>query len=243
MILLRSALFNAYFVALTLLLGLAGVGFRLLSPGRIPGLTRFWVRAVVGAARVICGIRFRVVGLDRLPPGPCLIAARHQSAYDALVWMLLAPRCCYVLKRELTRIPLVGPLIVRMGMIVVDRERGATAMRALLRQADRAVREGRQIVIFPEGTRAPDQRLLPLQPGVAAIAARTGLPVFPVVTDAWRVWGRRAFRKRPGVVRFVILPPIEAGLAREELMRRLSTALSATPAEVTPPEDAAARGA
>ena len=86
-------------------------------------------------------------------------------------------------------------------------------MRGLMRDAARAVAEQRQIVIFPEGTRAAPGTLLPLQPGVAALAAATGLPVIPVVTDSGRCWGRRAFRKRPGVIHIVLLPPIPAGNA------------------------------
>ena len=114
---------------------------------------------------------------------PALIASQHQSAFDTFVWLTLVPRCCYVLKRELLRIPLFGPLMPLAGMIAVDRERRRRALRGLLRDGERAVREGRQIVIFPEGTRAEPGAMLPLQPGVAALAARTGLPVIPVVTD------------------------------------------------------------
>ena len=108
---------------------------------------------------------------------------------DTLIWLTLLPRCCYVMKHELLRIPLLGPMMGKTRMIAVDRSAGAASMRHLLREADRAVREGRQIVIFPEGTRGAPGRPLPLQPGIAAIAARTGLPVIPVVTDSGRLWG------------------------------------------------------
>lgn len=154
-----------------------------------------------------------------------LIASAHQSAFDTFVWLVLVPRCCYVLKQELLRIPLFGPLVQSTGMISVDRTGGASAMRGLLREAERAVREERQIVIFPEGTRAEPGTLLPLQPGVAALAARTGLPVVPVVTDSGLCWGRRAFRKRPGTIHIRLLEPIPAGIRREELMQRLDSAL------------------
>ena len=98
-------------------------------------------------------------------------------------------------------------------MIAVDRSGGARAMRGLMRDAARAVAERRQIVIFPEGTRAEPGAVLPLQPGIAALAASTGLPVIPVVTDSGRCWGRRAFRKYPGVIHIVLLPPIPCGTA------------------------------
>jgi 1-acyl-sn-glycerol-3-phosphate acyltransferase len=147
----------------------------------------------------------------------------HQSAFDTLVWLTLVPRCCYVMKQELLRIPLLGPLMGKTGMIAVDRAAGAASMRHLLREADRAVREVRQIVIFPEGTRGAPGQLLPLQPGVAALAARTGLPVIPVVTDSGLRWGRRAFHKHAGVIHIRLCPPIAAGTPREILMRQLDS--------------------
>jgi 1-acyl-sn-glycerol-3-phosphate acyltransferase len=178
------------------------------------------------ALRLICGIRLEVHGTEHLHgDGAMLIASRHQSAFDTVVWLTLLPRCCYVLKRELLRIPLFGPLMPLAGMIAVDRAGGATALRGLLREGDRAVREGRQIVIFPEGTRADPGAVLPLQPGIAALAARTGLPVIPVVTDSGLCWGRRAFHKRPGTIHIRILAPIPAEIGRDELMRRLDRAL------------------
>ena len=153
-----------------------------------------------------------------------LIASRHQSAFDTIVWLLLVPRCCYVLKRELLRIPLFGPLMPLAGMIAVDRSAGAGALRGLLRDGDRAKQEERQIVIFPEGTRAEPGRLLPLQPGVAALASRTGLPVIPVVTDSGHCWGRRSFRKRAGTIHIRILAALPAG-DRGGLMQSLTQAL------------------
>jgi 1-acyl-sn-glycerol-3-phosphate acyltransferase len=118
-----------------------------------------------------------------------------------------------------------GPLIPLAGMIPIDRSGGAAALRTLLREADRAVAERRQIVIFPEGTRAEPGATLPLQPGIVALAARTRLPVFPVVTDSGSVWGRRAFSKRPGTIHIQVLDPIEPGLNRQEFMKRLEEAV------------------
>ena len=109
------------------------------------------------------------------------------------------------------------------GMIAVDRSGGANALRGLMREGERAIREERQIVIFPEGTRAEPGAMLPLQPGVAALAARTRLPVVPVVTDSGRCWGRRAFHKRPGTIHIRVLEPIPTGIGRDQLMRRLES--------------------
>jgi 1-acyl-sn-glycerol-3-phosphate acyltransferase len=227
MILLRSLLFAGWFYGLTTIMALGTVPLRLFAPLRALGYAKLWARLILGGLRLICGIRFSVTGLEHLPPtGPALIASMHQSAFDTLVWEQLAPRFVFVLKKELTRIPLFGPTLLTAGMIAVDRDGGAAAVRTLLRDADRAVAQDRQIVIFPEGTRVAPGAGAPLQPGIAALAARTRLPVIPVVTDSGRYWGRHAFRKYPGQIRIALLPPIEAGLPREALMQRLQTAFA-----------------
>lgn len=227
MILVRSALFNLYFFAVTATFSALGVGFRLFAPRHILAIPMLWARWVLAGLRVICGIRFEVLGEERLPRGgAALIASRHQSAFDTVVWLALLPRCSYVVKRELARVPLFGGMMEPAGMIVVDRAAGAGAMRHLMREADRAAREERQIVIFPEGTRTASGEMGPLHPGVAAMAARTRLPIIPVITDSGRFWGRRAFRKTPGTIRIALLPPIPPGGRREILMAELAAALS-----------------
>jgi 1-acyl-sn-glycerol-3-phosphate acyltransferase len=227
MIFLRSALFNVVFFSVTFVLSLYGTAIRIVAPHRVLRLAMFWARLTVALARAICGIRVEVTG--ELPSGAALIASRHESALDTFVWLTLVPDACYVLKRELLRIPLFGPLIRKAGMIAIDRNAGAAALRSLLRDGDRAVQEGRQIIIFPEGTRADPGMVLPLQPGVAALAAHTGLPVIPVVTDSGRLWSRRAFRKQPGVVHIALLAPIASHTPREKLLSALETAFHTDP--------------
>jgi 1-acyl-sn-glycerol-3-phosphate acyltransferase len=238
----RSALFNLFFFLSTFLLVFPGTVVRLIAPERVLGYASAWARLELAALRIICGIGFEVTGREHLPSGgPALIASRHQSAFDTLVWMILVPRCCYVLKRELLKIPLFGPMVSAARMIALDREAGASALRALVKQGEEAALAGRQIVIFPEGTRADPGAPLPLQPGVAALAAHLGLAVVPVATDSGLFWGRRAFRKNPGKICIAIQPPIPPGLPRRELMRRLDAVLR-DEAELGTDECAAASG-
>ncbi len=224
MTLIRSALFNVWSFGVSFLLLLPATAVSLVAPGRMLGFASLWARVVLAGLGPICGIRVVVTGREHLPVrGAALIASMHQSAFDTLVWMTLLPRCCYVLKQELLRVPLFGRLIPPSGMIAIDRFGGMQSLRALMQEGVRASREQRQIVIFPEGTRAAPGQILPLQPGIAALAASTGLPVIPVVTDSGLYWGRRSFRKRPGTIHIAIQPPIPAGLRRQELMQRLET--------------------
>jgi 1-acyl-sn-glycerol-3-phosphate acyltransferase len=230
---LRSLLFNIWFYGLTVVFAAGGIGLRAVAPGRALAYARVWAGLVLSGLRPLCGITWKVSGWRHMPTsGPALIASMHQSAFDTLVWEVLAPNFTYVLKRELTRIPLFGPMLHATGMIAVDREAGAAAIRDLLRAGDRAAAAGRQIIIFPEGTRVAPGETAVLHPGVAALAARTRLPVIPVATDSGKCWGRRAFRKRPGVIHVSIQPPIEPGLPRAVLMARLAAAFARGTAEI-----------
>jgi 1-acyl-sn-glycerol-3-phosphate acyltransferase len=227
MMLVRSAVFNGLFFGGSLVLTLVATVMRLVAPERVLDVAMLWGRYLVGVSRLVCGIRLEVSGLEHIPPGAALIASRHQSAFDTFVWLTLLPRCCYVFKQELRRIPLFGPLIGAAGMIEVNRQGGGAAIRSLLVEADRAVREERQIVIFPEGTRSEPGSPVILQSGIAAMASRTGLPVIPVSTDSGWCWGRRSFRKRSGTIRILIGRPIPARTERKALMRALEQGLSA----------------
>jgi len=234
MTLLRSLLFNLFYFTSTAVLLIPGIAVWLFFPSRSLALATLWARVELAAARLICGIKLDVTGREHLPQGAALIASRHESAFDTLVWLLLVPRPSYVMKQELTRIPIFGGMVRPAGMIPVDRDGGGAAMRALMRAGADAAKAGRQIIIFPEGTRMDPGRDVELQPGIAALAAATRLPVIPVVTDSGSYWGRRAFRKRPGTIRIVILPPLPAGLARGALMDGLGDAMRTGMAALRP---------
>jgi 1-acyl-sn-glycerol-3-phosphate acyltransferase len=232
MIWLRSAAFQAYFhVMTTLLLLVAGLPALLLPPRFSLRLARFWARAVLGGLRVICGVKLEVLRADLLPPGPCVIASRHESAFDTFVWLTLRPCCAYVVKAELAAAPVLGALIRRAGMIVVDRTGGAQALRGLLRDGAAAAAAGRTVVIFPEGTRMAPGSVAAIQPGVAALAAALRLPVAPVATDSGERWGRRAFRIVPGVVRVAVRPVLPAGTGRVALTAGIAAGIQWAPVD------------
>ena len=217
---LRSLLFNIYFIGGTALTIIVGVPMLAFPPPLLIRFIGFWARSMLGGLRVICGVRLEVKGMENLPPGGSIIAAKHQSAFDTLVWLVLVPNSVYVAKKELMGIPGWGWLARHCGQLSVDRTAGAAALRTMVREAKATLAAGRPVVIFPEGTRtAPGERVT-YQPGVAALAAASGAPVVPVATDSGRLWGRRAFRKTPGVIHISILPPLPR-LPRAALMSTL----------------------
>lgn len=239
MIVLRSVLFNIFYLGWTLLLAvlylplLAGPR-RLLMP-----FVRFWLRGFIGGARVIAGIRWRVEGRENLPKGACIIASKHQSAWETLFLHLLLDDPAYVLKKELLRLPLVGWYMAKAGSIAIDRKAGMGALKQVMRRAEPVLAEGRQIIIFPEGTRVAPLVEAPWHPGVSALYSRfssTGsvphAPVVPVALNSGVFWGRNSFLKRPGTVVLRILPPMPPDLDKKTFLAELRARIDGTSDEL-----------
>lgn len=221
---LRSALFYVWLLLATLALGLVSFAIRAFARQHALWLGQVWAAAVLAGLRVLCGVCWTVTGREHLPPdGPMLIASQHQSAFDTLVWMTLLPRVSYVYKSELARIPIVGPMLLASGQTPVRRQARGAAIQGLLLEAERAVADRRQIIIFPQGTRTAPGTDVRLRTGIVALAHHTGLPVVPVATDSGHVWRRRAFRKRSGVVHLVVCPALAPDLSSSELLSAIAT--------------------
>lgn len=227
MLWIRSLAFNIAFWTTTACVALFGLPILFAAPRRWVMLTiRWYAKLVMVELRLISGVNVRIEGAERLPKaGAALIAAKHQSAFDTLVWLILVPDACYILKKELLRLPLWGWWATRSGQIAVDRAAGGSAMRHLIKAGRQAALDGRQLVIFPEGTRTAPHERVAYQPGIAALAAATGLPVLPVATDSGRCWARDAFLKRPGTITISVLPLLPAGLRREVLLTTLEAVI------------------
>lgn len=222
---LRSALFVLVFYGGTLLwvaASFAAVPFGAESVRRV---VTGWARYHRRCAAALLGIRARVEG--SVPSGPTLVAAKHQSMFETLDLVVLLPSPAVVMKRELQSIPLFGTLTRRYGIIPIDRAGGAGALRRMLKAGEAAIAEGRPIVIFPEGTRVAPGEAPPLQPGFAGLYRALGLPVVPVALDSGRLWPRRGFVKRPGLVTMRFGEPIPPGLPRKEVEARVHAAINA----------------
>jgi 1-acyl-sn-glycerol-3-phosphate acyltransferase len=222
---IRSALFALVFYPGSVIFVLAAVAVAPVSRPGLMAVSHGWARFHRIAAALLLGIRTRLEG--SFPAGPVLIAAKHQSMYETVEFLLLVDKPSVVLKRELADMPGWGWVARRYGVIRVDRGSGAAALRTMLTDAKTAVAEGRSVVIFPEGTRVPVGTQPPLQPGFAGLYKSLALPVVPVALDSGRVWPRRSFVKRPGVVTMRIGEPIPPGLPRKEIEARVHAAINA----------------
>ncbi len=214
-ILLRSLVFNIlFYVNLTILLCIALP--TLLMPRRaVLTMAKTWGRTTLWLLRVICRIDVEWRGLDRVPSGGFIVAAKHQSIWETFALVTLFSDPTFIIKRELMWIPLFGWCTWRGGMIPVDRARGKASLAAMTRHARRALAEGRQIVIFPEGTRRAAGAEPKYKFGIAHLYEDCGAACVPVALNSGLFWPRRRFLRFPGTVTVEFLAPIPPGLDRD----------------------------
>ncbi|WP_367160327.1 lysophospholipid acyltransferase family protein [Kozakia baliensis] len=225
MIQLRAVLFAVYFFFLTLLMGIGAFPIRWLKKrGLALHYAQLWAKLTLAGLTRICRIEIDISGLENIPAGPCLIASQHQSYFDGFVWMNLSQRPAYIIKQELTRIPLVGPMLLLAGMVPVERAAGAKALRDMMRRAQESFAENRQIIIFPEGTRTLPGERVPLQPGIVALAKQSDVPIVPVATNSGAHWPRQGFLKYPGRIVIAIGKPIPTQAGRGALIGAITQA-------------------
>jgi 1-acyl-sn-glycerol-3-phosphate acyltransferase len=164
---------------------------------------------------LICGVRIDIRGRENLPAGGFIVASKHQSAWETLALAASVPEPRYILKRELLWVPFFGFYLMRTGQVAINRGKRAEAIASMNRAAELAVREGGQILIFPEGTRRPVDAPPAYKMGVAHLYEAIGAPVVPVAINAGVFWPRRRFLKYPGTIVMEFLPPIAPGLSKE----------------------------
>lgn len=222
---LRSGLFVALFYLWSALLAFPMLAL-LVCPRRWT-LAAFglWSRGIFWMLQVCCDIRVELRGREHLPVGRAIVAAKHQCMFDVFAQFVWLNDGCFVMRKELMRIPFFGWFAWKAGMIVLDREGGAAALRKLVRDARARLVDPRPLVIFPEGTRGEPGHAGDYQPGVAGLYRDLELATHPVATNSGVHWPAHGFLRRSGVIVFEYLEPIPPGLKRAEYMRRLEDAI------------------
>lgn len=222
---IRAWLFSAYMAIDTIIIGLISLP-TLLNEQWAVRLSKVWVRSLEWGLRVIGGINRQVIGLDKLPQGPAIIAAKHQSMWETLILNVLLDRPAYVLKRELKNIPIFGWWTSACGFIFVDRTGGAASLKKMVADAERAIQSGKtHIVIFPEGTRVKAGETGRYHPGVAALAKALNLPIVPVAHNSGSHWRHHDHQLIPGTITLQFCEPLSPEQPRAKLMARLQDAI------------------
>ena len=231
MILIRSLIFAAVFYALSTVISILMLPTLILPRQVCQACISLWGRLVIVLLRLICGVRVEVRGRQFLPKGAALVAAKHQCMLDTAAPFAVMPNACFAMKKELFSIPFYGWYSVKSGMIKVDREGHAKAMKQLMADARDRIAHDRQIVIFPEGTRRDPGAPPAYKPGVAGLYRELGVACTPMATNSGVHWPAHGFIRRPGTVVFEFLEPIPAGMKRAafmaELEKRIETASNA----------------
>jgi len=225
MILLRSLAYMMVFYVVTALFMVLGI-WLLLAPRSwaMAGL-RAHARTALWLLRWIVGTSVEIRGLEHLPEGPFLIASKHQSAWDTFALVPIFKDPALVMKAELMLIPFYGWFSRKFGMIPVQREAGSSALRGMLQASVARIESGRQILVFPEGTRRAPYDEPDYKPGILMLYGKLGVPCVPVALNSGLFWPRRSIMRYPGTIIVELLEPIPAGLKRTAFANRLEAAI------------------
>ena len=232
MIILRSILFNLLFYLNLVVLLLVALVTLVLPRRAVLRMADLWGRVSVWLLRVVCGTKVELRGVGNLPEGAVIVAAKHQSTWETFALLKLFDDFTFIVKRELMWIPIFGWCMWKGGMIPVDRGARSQALTDMTERAKAEVHRGRQLVIFPEGTRRPPGAEPRYKFGVAHLYAELGVPCVPVALNSGLFWPRRAFRRLPGTIVAEFLPPIQPGLGKEAFLQRLQADIEAATARL-----------
>lgn len=222
LVIIRSLLFNIVFYLSIIIQMLIYTPFFFFLPHKKAwAIPKFWGRSNLWLQKHIAGTDLILEGLENLPDGAYIVAAKHQSFWDVFAFLSHLDDPVFILKRELMRIPFFGWYLAKMKMIPVDRGSGLKAVNSMLAGAQIAIKEGRQIVIFPEGTRREPGAEPHYKYGIVRLYTELNIPVIPIAHNAGLYWPRHKFLRYPGAIRARILPPIEPGLDKDVFLARL----------------------
>jgi len=227
LLIVRSLLFNVLFYLNLAAHLIVAVPTLLLPRWGIIALARLWGRTTLWLLRVVCGIGVEWRGLEKIPRGALIVASKHQSVWETFALLQLFPDPTFIIKRELMWIPFFGWCTWRGGMIPVDRGAGKSVIPAMLVRARDALQEGRQIIIFPEGTRRATGAEPRYKYGVAHLYGEGVAPCLPIALNSGLYWPRRRFLRRPGTVLVEILDSIAPGVDNDEFFIRLQRDIEA----------------
>lgn len=221
----RSLLFNVLFYVTTTLFVVVGSPLLFAPRGWAMAALKVHSNFELWLLRTIVGTKVEVRGRENIPQGPCLVASKHQSAWETFALIPIFRDPALLMKRELFFIPFHGWFSRKFEMISVDRDKGPSALRRMLREAKKRIDDGREIIIFPEGTRRPPGAPPDYKTGIILLYDALGVPCLPVALNSGLFWPRRSVICRPGTIVVEILKPIPPGLPRDEFLRRLEAAI------------------
>lgn len=220
---LRSLIANLYFYPALALGFILSIPVGLFSQRGMVILWDRYLHPVIWKGMLtLTGIKIEVRGREHIKPG-VIFASKHESAFETYAYTGIIPWSVFVLKKELTYIPLFGWGQALYGMIPVDRGAGAKAMKNMLAAAKKRVSDGRSVIIFPEGTRCKHGQVKGYKSGIVFLAEGLDMPIVPVALNSDLCWSKGAFLRRPGKVVFEFMEPMSVSdyKGKKEFMEAL----------------------
>ncbi len=223
----RMRLFTVLVYPAFFLWMLIGSPFLLLPRRALIRMMSVWGKVFIGFCRVFAGLKLEIRGREHLPEGPVLIAAKHQSAWETLALLGLFDDPCFVMKQELQKIPLMGQYIIRSHQIPLNRQGGPSDMKKLIKMAKTEVHagQGRQIILFPEGTRRPVDAPPEYRNGISMIYGMLDVACVPLAHNAGLFWPNGYTPSRTGTIIVEFLPAIPAGMPRDAFQQMIEQQL------------------
>ena len=234
---LRSTIFWVWTVLNTIILTPPLLVSSLLSWRLAQSFATLWLRANLVGLRYICGVTWKVDGLENIPDHACIVLAKHQSTWETFFLPTMFPQFVYVAKRSLVLIPLFGWCVAALRFILIDRKSGTSAINQMVEQSKKRLSENNNIIIFPEGTRValnaePNYRI-----GGAIAAVKTKADILPVALNAGEFWPRMGYIKWPGEITVSFGPVIKAeNKSAKELMNETQAWIENRMKEISVPD-------
>lgn len=184
-----------------------------------------WTQVIMFALKIMVGLDYQVVGKEKLDKvlenGPVILACKHQSAWETLIFSTVVKRFVIVLKKQLVQIPGYGSYLIKLNSIIIDRSNGMKSLKSLITQGKEAIGNNFSILIFPEGRRGVYGEQGEYQSGIGVLYQELKVPVVPIALNSGKFWARRSGFKKSGCIIMKFLDPIPAGLPRNEFMNLL----------------------
>ena len=223
-----SLVFNIFVPLWTFLVATIGFPFLFFNSKLVTKIIGYiWAEGLLKALYIFCGIKHKIIGEENIPEGGYIIASKHQSMWETIIFLRILKAPAYVLKKELLSIPMYGRYLKAMDMIAVDRKGGTNALKGLLKPASKHLKAGRPIVIFPEGTRTLPGEKTKYNPGIAFLynSPEINVPIVPVALNSGKFWSKNSFVKKPGIITLEYLPPINPGLNKKDFILNLQNVI------------------
>jgi 1-acyl-sn-glycerol-3-phosphate acyltransferase len=217
-----SSIYNIYIVLVLIIYGTIGSPLIILKSKKIFIFSKYWADAMLFGAKIFCGITYKIENKENFPKKPCIIASKHQSAYECLVFLSLFPGICFILKKELLKIPIFGSYLKALNMISINRKNAKESISTINKEAKKRIEDERFVLIFPEGTRMNYDEKSDCKSGIVFLHKQKISKIVPVWVNSGLFWSKNSFFKKNGVISIRFLDEIEDSFDSRELINHLN---------------------